>query len=73
MRRGQALSLGRRSSAHLPSDTFLPQGLSTLTNLSILDVSANRLTTIEGLEGQRGKLEDLWLNDNQVWTRPMCE
>ena len=42
------------------------QGLSTLSRLTILDVSSNRIVRVEGLEGQEGKLEDLWLNDNQV-------
>jgi len=42
------------------------QGLSTLSSLTILDVSSNRIVRVDGLEGQRGNLEDLWLNDNQV-------
>lgn len=40
-----------------------PQGLETLTNLKILDVSSNRLTKIQGLDTLT-QLEDLWLNDN---------
>lgn len=41
------------------------EGLSTLTRLNIVDLSNNRITKIEGLEGLT-LLEDLWLNDNQV-------
>ena len=41
------------------------QGLSSLPSLNILDVSSNRISEVDGLEAQ-GKLEDLWLNDNQV-------
>ncbi len=41
------------------------QGLSSLTKLTILDVSSNLITRLEGLEGLTC-LEDLWLNDNGV-------
>ncbi|KAK3024914.1 hypothetical protein RJ639_043229 [Escallonia herrerae] len=41
------------------------EGLSTLVNLRVLDVSANKLTAVNGIENLN-KLEDLWLNDNQI-------
>ncbi|CAK9153139.1 unnamed protein product [Ilex paraguariensis] len=54
------------------------EGLSTLMNLRVLDVSSNKLTTINDIENLTQKeyqlinlatwiiLEDLWLNDNQI-------
>lgn len=39
------------------------QGLGPLTNLKILDVSANRISKIQGLDTLT-QLEDLWLNNN---------
>ncbi|XP_057813886.1 protein phosphatase 1 regulatory inhibitor subunit PPP1R7 homolog isoform X2 [Cryptomeria japonica] len=41
------------------------EGLSTLVNLMVLDVSSNKLTSITGIENL-ARLEDLWLNDNQI-------
>ncbi|KAM3338516.1 protein phosphatase 1 regulatory inhibitor subunit PPP1R7 isoform X1 [Capsicum galapagoense] len=41
------------------------EGLSTLVNLRVLDVSANKLTEINDIENLT-KLEDLWLNDNNI-------
>ncbi len=42
------------------------QGLSSLAQLKILDVSSNLITKVQGLEGLT-QLEDLWLNDNSAW------
>ncbi|VAI57403.1 unnamed protein product [Triticum turgidum subsp. durum] len=41
------------------------EGLSMLQNLRVLDVSSNKLTAIEDIEPLT-RLEDLWLNDNQI-------
>uniref|UniRef100_A0A0E0JXP3 Protein phosphatase 1 regulatory subunit 7 n=1 Tax=Oryza punctata TaxID=4537 RepID=A0A0E0JXP3_ORYPU len=41
------------------------EGLSSLQNLRVLDVSSNKLTAIEDVE-TLSRLEDLWLNDNQI-------
>ncbi|XP_042456698.1 protein phosphatase 1 regulatory inhibitor subunit PPP1R7 homolog isoform X3 [Zingiber officinale] len=41
------------------------EGLSTLENLHILDISSNKLTAIGDIE-KLTRLEDLWLNDNQI-------
>ncbi|KAF2303979.1 hypothetical protein GH714_025825 [Hevea brasiliensis] len=41
------------------------EGLSTLVNLSVLDVSSNKLTSIDDIQNLT-RLEDLWLNDNQI-------
>jgi protein phosphatase 1 regulatory subunit 7 len=37
------------------------------TNPQVLDVSSNRLTAVDNL-GSLSRLEDLWLNDNQIPT-----
>lgn len=39
------------------------QGLGTLTQLKIVDLSSNMLSRVQGLEGLT-QLEDLWLNGN---------
>jgi hypothetical protein len=44
-----------------------PQGLDTLTNLRLLDLSNNALASIEGLPALP-LLQDLWLNHNQLPT-----
>eukprot|EP00850_Spirogloea_muscicola_P012367 SM000079S22485 [mRNA] locus=s79:443204:445359:- [translate_table: standard] len=41
------------------------EGLSTLSNLKILDISANQISKIENLQGLT-RLEDLWCNDNGI-------
>ncbi|KAJ7973806.1 protein phosphatase 1 regulatory subunit pprA [Quillaja saponaria] len=41
------------------------EGLSSLTNLSVLDVSSNKLTYVDDIQNLT-QLEDLWLNDNQI-------
>jgi len=41
------------------------EGLSTLQNRRVLDVSSNKLTAVEDIETLT-RLEDLWLNDNQI-------
>nr|KJB83107.1 hypothetical protein B456_013G229800 [Gossypium raimondii] len=41
------------------------EGLSTLVNLRVLDVSSNKLTSVNDVQNLT-RLEDLWLNDNQI-------
>ncbi|OMO58242.1 Leucine rich repeat 4 [Corchorus olitorius] len=41
------------------------EGLSTLVNLRVLDVSSNKLTSVNDIQNLT-RLEDLWLNDNQI-------
>ncbi|KAF9596198.1 hypothetical protein IFM89_007880 [Coptis chinensis] len=41
------------------------EGLSTLVNLRILDISSNKLTAVDDIE-KLTRLEDLWMNDNQI-------
>ncbi|KAJ4708514.1 protein phosphatase 1 regulatory subunit pprA [Melia azedarach] len=41
------------------------EGLSTLVNLRVLDVSSNKLTSVDDIQNLT-RLEDLWLNDNQL-------
>ncbi|CAG7883883.1 unnamed protein product [Brassica rapa] len=41
------------------------EGLSALVNLRVLDVSNNKLTSVDDIQSLT-KLEDLWLNDNQI-------
>lgn len=43
----------------------LDSGLSKLTALKVLDVSNNRISRVEHLQGLT-QLADLWLNDNQI-------
>ena len=43
------------------------QGLESVVNLKILDVSNNRVSEVNGL-GSMQCLRDLWLNDNQIAT-----
>ncbi|KAF9617975.1 hypothetical protein IFM89_039268 [Coptis chinensis] len=50
------------------------EGLSTLVNLRILDISSNKLTAVDDIEKLTRhsyglllcRLEDLWMNDNQI-------
>ena len=41
------------------------QGLASLSQLKILDVSNNKVSEVEGLEHVH-HLQDLWLNDNRI-------
>ncbi|RWV87742.1 hypothetical protein GW17_00050235 [Ensete ventricosum] len=41
------------------------EGLSTLENLRVLDISSNKLTMISDID-KLTRLEDLWLNDNHI-------
>ncbi|XVE54207.1 hypothetical protein DITRI_Ditri03aG0061900 [Diplodiscus trichospermus] len=41
------------------------EGLSTLVNLRVLDVSSNELTSVNDIQNLT-RLEHLWLNDNQI-------
>lgn len=44
---------------------WLWQGISSLRQLQLLDVSNNHLTSVCGLQSLQ-QLQDLWLNDNQI-------
>ena len=45
--------------------TFYLQGVEKLTSLKVLDASNNQLKRADGLHALE-KLQDLWLNDNQI-------
>ena len=42
-------------------------GLDKNTELTTLDLAGNRIKQISGLD-HLGELEDLWCNDNEVWS-----
>lgn len=57
---------------HLEHTYLILQGLESVINLRILDVSNNRVAEVEGL-GTLQCLRDLWLNDNQLPTLDSIE
>ena len=48
-----------------PPFIYFLQGLESLTNLKILDIADNRITSLVGIETLSG-LTDLWANNNAI-------
>jgi len=65
MNESQAVSSLCRRANWLTTTSFFLQGLESLINLKILDISNNRIKSLKGIETLTN-LTDLWANDNAV-------